>query len=96
MTTIDLSDKILKKIMEDRQEDYGDYKENFRLISVIFNVILHDRLKDDIKPHQVGQLMMGLKLYRATRKYKADNYDDLEIYSKMAKELHKISIDKKE
>ena len=28
--------------MEDRQEDYGDYKENFRLISVIFNVILHD------------------------------------------------------
>ena len=82
--------------MEDRQEDYGDYKENFRLISVIFNVILHDILKDDIKPHQVGQLMMGLKLYRATRKYKADNYDDLEIYSKMAKELHKISIDKKE
>jgi hypothetical protein len=96
MTTIDLSDKILKKIMEDRQEDYGDYKENFRLISVIFNVILHDILKDDMKPYQVGQLMMGLKLYRATRKYKADNYDDLEIYSKMAKELHKISIDKKE
>jgi len=96
MTTIDLSDKILKKIMEDRQEDYGDYKENFRLISVIFNVILHDKLKDDIEPHEVGQLMMGLKLYRATKKYKADNYDDLEIYSKMAKELHKISIDKKD
>ena len=82
--------------MEDRQEDYGDYKENFRLISVIFNVILHDILKDDMKPYQVGQLMMGLKLYRTTRNYKADNYDDLEIYSKMAKELHKISIDKKE
>ena len=82
--------------MEDRQEDYGDYKENFRLISVIFNVILHDILKDDMKPYQVGQLMMGLKLYSATRKYKADNYDDLEIYSKMAKELHKLSIDKKE
>jgi hypothetical protein len=96
MTTIDLSDKILKKIMEDRQEDYGDFKENFRLISVIFNVILHDKLKDDIEPYQVGQLMMGLKLYRATRKYKADNYDDLEIYSKMAKELHKLSIDKKD
>ena len=55
-----------------------------------------DISKDDIEPYQVGQLMMGLKLYRATRKYKADNYDDLEIYSKMAKELHKISIDKKE
>jgi|TARA_B100001057_G_scaffold499341_1_gene609597 hypothetical protein len=96
MTTIDLSDKILKKIMEDRQKDYGDFKENFRLISVLFNVILHDKLKDDIAPHEVAQLMMGLKLYRTTRNYKADNYDDLEIYSKMAKELHKLSIDKKE
>jgi hypothetical protein len=57
---------------------------------------MHDKLKDDIEPYEVGQLMMGLKLYRATRKYKADNYDDLEIYSKMAKELHKISIDKKD
>jgi hypothetical protein len=27
---------------------------------------------------------------------KADNYDDLEIYSKIAKELHKLSIDKKD
>ena len=82
--------------MEDRQDDYGDFKENFRLISVIFNVILHDKLKDDIEPHEVGHLMMGLKLYRTTKKYKADNYNDLEIYSKMAKELHKISIDKKD
>ena len=63
MTTIDLTDKILKKIMEERHNDYGDYKENFRLISIIFNVILHDKLKDDIEPHEVAQLMMGLKLY---------------------------------
>jgi|TARA_R100001163_G_C4889495_1_gene83121 hypothetical protein len=96
MTTIDLTDKILKKIMEDRHNDYGDYKENFRLISVIFNVILHDKLKDDIEPYEVAQLMMGLKLYRTTRKFKKDSYDDLEIYSKMAKELHKLSVDKKE
>ena len=82
--------------MEDRHNDYGDYKENFRLISVIFNVILHDKLKDDIKPYEVAQLMMGLKLYRTTRKFKKDSYDDLEIYSKMAKELHKLSVDKKE
>ena len=82
--------------MEDRQEDYGDFKENFRLISVLFNVILNDKLKDDIEPYEVGQLMIALKLYRATRKYKADNYDDLEIYTKMAKELHKLTIDKKE
>ena len=77
--------------MEDRQKDYGDYKENFRLISVIFNVILHDKLKDDIEPYEVGQLMMGLKLYRATRKYKADNYDDLEIYSKKQMKIARVA-----
>ena len=47
-------------------------------------------------PHQVAQLMMALKLYRATKKYKADNYNDLEIYSTMAKELHKKTVDKKD
>ena len=40
--------------------------------------------------------MMGLKLYRTTKKYKSDNYDDLIIYAKMAKELHKLTIDKKD
>ena len=40
--------------------------------------------------------MMALKLYRTTKKYKADSYDDLEIYSKMAKELHKKALDKKD
>ena len=34
--------------------------------------------------------------YRTTKKYKADSYDDLEIYSKMAKELHKKALDKKD
>ena len=48
--------------MADRQKDYGDYDDNFRLLAIIFNVILHDILKDDIQPHQVAQLMMGLKL----------------------------------
>ena len=96
MTTIDLNEEKIKKIMADRQKDYGDYDENFRLLAIIFNVILHDILKDDMKPYQVAQLMMALKLYRTTKKYKADSYNDLEIYSKMAKELHKKTVDKKD
>ena len=56
--------------MADRQKDYGDYDDNFRLLAIIFNVILHDILKDDIQPHQVAQLMMGLKLFRTTKKFK--------------------------
>mgnify|MGYP003114652352 CR=1 FL=1 len=96
MTTIDLNEQKIKKIMADRQKDYGDYDENFRLLAIIFNVILHDILKDDIQPHQVAQLMMGLKLFRTSKKFKSDNYDDLEIYTKMAKNLHKKTIDKKD
>ena len=63
MDTININEKILNKIVEDRHKDYGDYQENFRLLAVMFNVILHDLLKDDMQPHQVGQLMMALKLY---------------------------------
>lgn len=96
MNTIDINQKILNKIVEDRHKEYGDYQENMRLLAVMFNVILHDILKDDIQPYQVAQLMAVLKLYRTTKKYKADSYDDLEIYSKMAKELHKKALDKKD
>ncbi len=31
--------------------------------------------------------MMALKLYRCTKRYKADSYDDLAIYCKMTKQL---------
>ena len=96
MDTIDINEKILNKIVEARHKDYGDYHENFRLLAVMFNVILHDILKDSMQPYQVVQLMMALKLYRTTKKYKADSYDDLGIYSKMAKELHKKALDKKD
>ena len=51
----------------------------------MFTIVLADSLKKRIKPHQVGQLMMALKLYRSTRNFKADNYTDLSIYNKMTK-----------
>ena len=43
----DIDEKRLKKIFEDRAKQYGDYKENFRLLAVMFSVILQDKLKDD-------------------------------------------------
>ena len=70
------------------------------LIAVLFALgfeafVLRIR-KKRIKPHQVGQLMMGLKLYRTTRNFKADNYTDLSIYGKMTKEVHKKEVAKKD
>ena len=40
--------------------------------------------------------MMGLKLYRSTKNFKADNYTDLSVYNKMTKEIHKKEVAKKD
>jgi hypothetical protein len=92
----DIDQEIEKKIIDERQKDYGNYQDNFIMLAEMFTIILASNLKKRIKPHQVGQLMMGLKLYRTTRNFKADNYTDLSIYNKMTKEVHKKEVAKKD
>ena len=58
----DLDQEIEKKIIDDRQKDYGNYQENFIMLAEMFTIVLAGSLKKRIKPHQVGQLMMALKL----------------------------------
>ena len=98
MTTkvTDIDQEIEKRIIDERQKDYGNYQDNFIMLAEMFTIILASSLKKRIKPHQVGQLMMGLKLYRTTRNFKADNYTDLSIYNKMTKEVHKKEVAKKD
>ena len=92
----DIDQEIEKRIIDERQKDYGNYQDNFIMLADMFTIILAGSLKKRIKPHQVGQLMMGLKLYRTTRNFKADNYTDLSIYNKMTKEVHKKEVAKKD
>ena len=94
MKITDIDKEIKKKIVSDRQKEYGDYQYNFAILAELFTLILAANLKKKIKPHQVGQLMMTLKLFRATKGFKADNYTDLSIYNDMASNLHKKDIDK--
>ena len=96
MKITDIDQEIEKKIIDERQKDYGNYQDNFIMLADMFTIILAGSLKTRIKPHQVGQLMMGLKLYRTTRNFKADNYTDLSIYNKMTKEVHKKEVAKKD
>ena len=94
---VSIEEKIQKKIIKDRQEDYGDYEENFALLAELFSIVLFDKIRLALTPEDVGHLMMALKLYRCTKKYKADSYDDLAIYCKMTKNLrNKNSIAKKD
>ena len=94
MKITDIDKEIKKKIVSDRQKEYGDYQYNFTILAELFTLILAANLKKKIKPHQVGQLMMTLKLFRSTRGYKADNYHDLSVYNDMTFDLHKKDIDK--
>jgi hypothetical protein len=92
---ISIEEKIHKKIMQERHEQYGDYEENFALLAELFSIVLFDKVKVALTPEDVGHLMMALKLYRCTKKFKADNYNDLAIYCKMTKNLRHKSIAKK-
>jgi len=92
----DIDQEIQKKIIEERQKEYGNYEENFNVLADMFTIILNQNLHKKIKPYQVGQLMMALKLFRSTKNYKADNYIDLNIYCKMTKEIHKKEFAKKD
>ena len=93
MKVTDINNEIKKKIIQDREKDYGDYQYNFTILAELFTLILAANLKKKIKPHQVAQLMMTLKLFRTTRGFKADNYTDLSVYNDMAFNLHKKDID---
>ena len=94
MKITDIDKEIKKKIVSDRQKDYGDYQYNFTILAELFTLILATNLKKKLKPYQVAHIMMTLKLFRATRGFKADNYTDLSIYNDMASNLHKKDIDK--
>jgi len=93
---VQLEEEIQRKIIKDRQQDYGDYNENFSILAEMFTIILFDKLKKVLEPQDVGHLMMALKLYRCTKNYKADNYDDLSIYTKMTKQIRQNTIAKKD
>ena len=96
MKITELTNEIKKKIIQDREKDYGDYQYNFTILAELFTLILAPNLKKKLKPYQVAHIMMTLKLFRATRGFKADNYTDLSIYNKMTKEIHKKEVAKKD
>jgi hypothetical protein len=93
---ISIEEKIQKKIIQERHEDYGDYQENFALLAELFSIVLFDKINKALTAEDVGHIMMALKLYRCTKKYKADSYDDLAIYCKMTKNLRHKDIAKKD
>jgi hypothetical protein len=84
---INLEEQIKNKLREQKNTEYGNYEINFNLLAMLWSVILKNSLHTDIKPHQVAQCMVMLKMLRTTEKFKSDSYLDASIYLDM--ELHK-------
>ena len=53
-------------VCRDRQNSYGDAEDNFQNIADIWNSYLRERLRAPITALDVGWLMVGLKLARAS------------------------------
>lgn len=88
MNTIELEQQIKKKLREQKTKEYGDYRENFHILGMLWSVVLKNKLKKDVSPHEVSLCMTMLKLMRIAENYKSDSYLDASIYLDMAKELH--------
>tara|TARA_R110000803_G_scaffold593_1_gene2024 strand:+ start:36 stop:314 length:279 start_codon:yes stop_codon:yes gene_type:complete len=86
---INLEDQIKSKLRNEKDSEYGNFEVNFNLLAMLWSVVLKNNLHKDIKPHQVAQCMVMLKMLRTTEKYKSDSYLDASVYLDMAKELHK-------
>ena len=49
MKITDLDKEIKKKIVSDRQKEYGDYQYNFTILAELFTLILAPNLKKKTK-----------------------------------------------
>ena len=91
---INLEEQIKNKLREQKNTEYGNYEINFNLLAMLWSVILKNSLHTDIKPHQVAQCMVMLKMLRTTEKFKSDSYLDASIYLDMANKCELGYLDK--
>lgn len=68
--------KAEEVVYGDREETYDDPNQNFRKIAQVWSGILGIQ----IKPSQVGLMMVGLKLVRENHKHQDDNLIDAHGY----------------
>jgi len=77
-----------KLISGDRKQAYGDAGESFRRIASMWSAYLGKRLATDISSVDVANMMVLLKVSRASHKPKDDDFVDIIGYAALACENH--------
>lgn len=73
-----------KIVDNDRADDYGDPRDDFKRIATIWSTLLENKLNVDLTPSEVGAMMIALKLSRAAHSNKRDNWIDIAGYAHCA------------
>lgn len=89
MTRAEILKAAERCVCTDRNQQYGEPEDNFRIIAALWNVYLFGRgAKSQLNPADVGAMMALFKLGRiATGGDKADNFIDLAGYAACAGEI---------
>jgi hypothetical protein len=75
----------VKKILKDREGDYGDAKDNFTTIGRMWGALLKI---DDIPAYRVALMMDAFKSVRCfANPHKPDSWDDKEGYTHHGRDL---------
>ena len=80
-------DKRLQHLKSVKEKQYGSFSGNMSKIAAAWNVLMKDQLRLGIEPWQVALMYAQAKLIRISHKYKADSYDDAELYLQEAQKL---------
>lgn len=89
MTRSEILKAAERCVCTDRNQQYGEPEDNFRIIAALWNVYLFGRgAKAQLNPADIGAMMALFKLGRiATGGNKADNFIDLAGYAACAGEI---------
>ena len=89
---VQLTQEAARLITGQRQEDYGPPEVNFKRVADYWSIRLREKLQDGVTltPREVAEMLLLLKVARATQSPTEDSYVDGIGYTAIAGELAEL------